>query len=124
MASNRFIVLDSYQFWKNRLLLIWCALSDKQKYHQNQQIASLIVHFFFVCLKSGKSSVLEVLGSALCSIRTLQYAVPMWKNYAICTWSCFSSKDRGFALQMGPCHLVSSVGNSVHLQDDWMRLDI
>lgn len=41
MASSRFIVLDSYQFWQNRLLIIWCALNDKQKYHQNQQIISL-----------------------------------------------------------------------------------
>lgn len=47
MASSRFIVLDSYLFWQNRLLIIWCALNDKQKYHQNQQIsASLIAHIF------------------------------------------------------------------------------
>lgn len=47
MASSRFIVLDSYLFWQKRLLITWCALNDKQKHHQNQQIsASLIVHVF------------------------------------------------------------------------------
>lgn len=63
--------------------MIWCALNDKQKYHQNQQIsASLIVHVFV--LESESS----VLGIALCSIKTLKYAVLIWKN-ATCTWSCF-----------------------------------
>ena len=65
MASSRFMVLNSYLFWQNRLLIVWCALNDKQKYHPNQQIsASLIVNFFV--LESGESSVLEVLGIALC----------------------------------------------------------
>lgn len=101
MASSRFIVLNSYLFWPNRLLIVWCALNDKQKYHPNQQIsASLIVNFFV--LESGESSVLEVLDIALCSNRTLKYAVPIWKNRATCTCSCFTSSDDGFALHVDP----------------------
>ena len=47
MASSRFIVLDSYLFWQDRLLIVWCALNDKQKYHQNQEISAFqIVHLF------------------------------------------------------------------------------
>lgn len=101
MASSRFIVLDSYLFWQNRLLKIWCALNDKQKYHQNQQMsASLIVHFFV--LESGESSVLEAFGIALGSNRTLKYVAPIWKNHVTCAWNCFTSSDDRFALQIDP----------------------
>lgn len=123
MASSRFIVLDSYLFWQNRLLIIWCALNDQQKYHQNQQISVLIVHIFV--LESEVANRVSWKSLALHCVLSEPWNTlfPYGKMLHV-LGVAFPAKMMDLPCKLTLSYLVSSVASGIHLQDDWMRLDV
>lgn len=124
MASSRFIVLDSYLFWQNRLLIIWCALNDQQKYHQNQQISVfLIVHSFV--LESKVANQVSRMSLALHCVLSEPWTVLFpYGKMLHALGVAFPAMMMDLHCKLSLSSLVFSVASGIHLQDDWMRLDI
>lgn len=121
MASSRFIVLDSYLFWQNRLLIVWCYSVIDKNITKTTNIS--LSDSSFLCFRArwikcpGSPCHCTVFKQNLeicCS--HMEKSCCMYLELLYQQWWWIFPANQ-------PSHLVSSVASGVHLQDDRMRLE-